>query len=132
MFEELDIIIQQKKELAREHYSNFEKYYIEKNYPKASEFLWGALNDLIYAIGKASGKELSDYTKQKLYIAELVEEYEDTDIMDQYQAAHTLHANFYHNFLTEDTFEFKKEKVNDLIFKLYDILEEKTSGEVEE
>ena len=42
-----------------------------KNYSKASEFLWGSLNALAYAIGLLHGEKLSDYGKVVNFITVL-------------------------------------------------------------
>ena len=117
--------IEIKKELAKEHFNNYEKYYDEKNYPKASEFLWGTLNNIFYAIGLTYNIKLSNYEHIKNFIPTLANEYSYPEITDQYKAAETLHANFYHDFMDEDLFEYNKEKVVSLIFRLYDILSDR-------
>jgi hypothetical protein len=47
--------IERRRSLADHYFENFRRYYEEKNLPKASEFLWGALNALPYALGLLYG-----------------------------------------------------------------------------
>lgn len=129
--DELTLIILQKKELAQKHYENFEKYYHEKNYSKSSEFLWGTLNAIIYSLGQIANKKLGTYTEQKNFLGELATITNDDEMKDQYRAAKAIHSNFFHNHMSEDDFEYDKDKVIKLIEKLYDILEEKMTGDIE-
>lgn len=121
----MSTVIEVHKEITEEHFDNYKEYYKKKNFPKASEFLWGTLNALYYAIGSTYGKKLTNYASIKNFIPTLIQDYNLDNIKDQYSAAETLHANFYHNFMSEDLFEHYKNKVIELILKLYDILEER-------
>ena len=53
--EEVISEIEKRRKLADQYYDNFRRYYENKNYSKASEFLWGSLNALAYAIGLLHG-----------------------------------------------------------------------------
>jgi len=129
----LSEVIDIHKNVTEEHFNNYLKYYGKKNFPKASEFLWGTLNALFYAIGDTYGITLSNYTSIKNFTLKIAVEYDLEKIVDQYSAAETLHANFYHNFMSEDLFEHNKTKVVELIQKLSEILElrEKQMTELE-
>lgn len=121
---ELETVLVHRK-LANQHYSNYQLYYERNNYPKASEFLWGTLNTLFYAIGLFYRKKLSTYSKIKDFLPDFIEETDDTTIIDEYRAAETLHANFYHDFMEEDNFNHNNDKVVSLIEKLVGILDKK-------
>ena len=118
-YDDVSSIVDEKLRLADEHYSNFQKYHREKNLSKASEFLWGTLNALFYSLGAMDGKKLSNYNKIKDYLNDLIIQYDDKDILDEYRAAEVLHSNFYHGFLDEEKFDYHYEKVESLIQKLW-------------
>ena len=54
--EEVISEIEKRRTHADHYYDNFRRYYENKNYSNASEFLWGSLNALAYAIGLLHGK----------------------------------------------------------------------------
>lgn len=64
--------IERRRKLADHYYDNFRRYYKNENYPKASEFLWGSLNALVYAIGLLHGVKVSDHGKVVAFVEELV------------------------------------------------------------
>ena len=63
--EEVISEIEKRRKLADHYYDNFRKYYENKNYSKASEFLWGSLNALTYAIGLPHEEKVSDHGKEE-------------------------------------------------------------------
>lgn len=63
--EEVISEIEKRRKLADRYYDNFRKYYENKNYSKASEFLWGSLNALAYAIGLLHGEKEGDHGKEE-------------------------------------------------------------------
>jgi len=100
-----------------------------KKYPKASEFLWGALNNLVYALGLILyGERPSTHSKIKDIINKISVDFNKPEIADLFKAsAEVLHANFYHDFLDEDSFNYHAENVERLLLKLAQILEKSTS-----
>jgi hypothetical protein len=115
--------IEKRRKLARHYYDNFRKYYESKNYSKASEFLWGSLNALGYAIGLIYGTKLSDHAKLVNFIKELAEAYKDEEILEGLAAAQRIHANFFHDFMDELTFEDDRKRTEKLLEKLVKILD---------
>ena len=116
--------IKNAKKNADEHYQNYQVFYSRNNLAKASEFLWGALNQLFYAVGLHNNRKLGTHKKIRQFIPLFVLLYNDEEIVQEgFESAFVLHSNFYHDHLEKDSFEFHKEKVDKLIFKLLEVLE---------
>jgi hypothetical protein len=117
--------IEKRKFLARHYYENFEKHLIDNRISKASEFLWGTVTSLIYAIGLTYNKKLSEHAKMIEFSKELSEEENDDNIFKYFKDAEILHANFYNNFLDKEGLELKRESIDKLINKLEKALEKR-------
>jgi len=121
--EEVISEIEKRRKLADQYYDNFRRYYENKNYSKASEFLWGSLNALAYAIGLLYGEKLSDHGKVVNFITVLANIYKDNEIGEYLASAQRIHANFYHDFMNESMFEDDRKRTEKLLEKLVKILD---------
>ena len=92
--------IESKRELANLYFDNYREYYEADNYSKASEFLWGALNNIVYAIGLFYGKKIGKHNEVINFIYLLATEQQNDKMIEQLHAAEHIHANFFHNFMT--------------------------------
>jgi len=122
--EDIPLEIKRRRNLTNYYYDNFRKQYEAKNFSKASEFLWGALNALAYAIGLLHGEKLNEHKKVVDFINKLANAYRDKEIIECLAAAQTIHANFFHDFMDESTFEVSRQKTEKLLEKLTKILDE--------
>lgn len=118
--------IENRKLLFQHYYENFEKHFARGKLSKASEFLWGALHSLIYAIALTYNKKLSNHKQIILFVKEISAEVKDNDIYSLLKIGEDLHANFYHDFLDEEALRLKRIEVDKLIAKLSKILEDRT------
>jgi hypothetical protein len=120
-----DVILEigKRRKLADHYYDNYRKYYENKNYSKASEFLWGSINALVYALGLLHGKRVSDHKKVVDFITGLANMYRDKEIGEGLSSAQSIHANFFHDFMTESMFEDNRERTEKLLEKLVKILD---------
>ena len=121
--EEVISEIEKRRTLADHYYDNFRRYYENKNYSKGSEFLWGSLNALAYAIGLLHGEKLSDHGKVVNFIAVLANIYKDNEIVEYLASAQRIHANFFHDFMNESMFEDNRKRTEKLLEKLVKILD---------
>lgn len=121
--EEVFLEIERRRKLADHYYDNFRKYYENKNYSKASEFLWGSLNALVYAIGLLHEEKVSDHGKVVDFIKTLANEYKDKEIEKCLASAQTIHANFFHDFMDELMFEDDRKGTEKLLEKLVKIID---------
>jgi len=118
--------ISRRKKLADLYFDNYRKYSREKKYQKASEFLWGALNTIVYTLGLLIyGKKVRRHSEVKEIINRLASDFSDPEIAELFSlSAETLHANFYHDFLDEDSFKSHAKNMERLLEKLASILNE--------
>lgn len=105
-------------------HDNFRKHYQERDFVKASEFLWGSISKIAYAIGLPYGKKLGKHKEIVLLMRELAESRNKPEVIDWINAAESLHSNFYHNWMEEETFEDYVRKVIKLRYWLIKILDE--------
>ncbi len=115
--------IERRKDLADYYYDNFRKHYRTKNFSKASEFLWGTLNSLVYAIGLFYGRKLTAHKAVVDFVKELASAYKDEEMGELMTDAETIHANFFHDFMSEPMFETHRQKTEKLLRKLVNILD---------
>ena len=115
--------INRRRELANYYYANFRKHYETKKFSKASEFLWGALNALVYAICLFYGKKLGKHRDVVDFVKELASEYKDKEMGELINDAETIHANFFHDFMNESMFEDYRQKTEKLLKRLVEILD---------
>ncbi|MEM4970304.1 MAG: PaREP1 family protein [Sulfolobales archaeon] len=90
---------------------------------QASEKLWGAIVRLLNAIGERERLPHYSHRDLKEISLYLTEKTGDPDYTRLFSSTETLHANFYHNFLTRKTFEIHREDALKLIEKLRRYLE---------
>jgi len=103
--------INRRRELANYYYDNFRKHYETKKFSKASEFLWGTLNALVYAIGLFYGRKLTTHRAVVHFVKELASAYKDEEMGGWITDAETIHANFFHDFMNKSMFEdYRKKK----------------------
>jgi hypothetical protein len=109
-----------RKKLADLYYDNYRYYYSRKEFAKASEFIWGTVNALAYALGLLHGLKLSDHKKIMEFLKILATQYEE--IREGVTAVQRLHANYYHDFMNEELFEEDRVKAEKLINKLAELI----------
>jgi len=94
---------------------------------KASEFLWGSVCHLTYALGLLHGKKLGRHRELVKFLKELVRSYGRSDLIESVQQAEGLHANYYHGWMSEDVFEVAIRKVDKLRIWLKTLIERRFS-----
>ncbi len=117
--------IKRRRELADYYYDNFRKHYENKKFSKASEFLWGTLNALVYAIGIFYGRKLTTHRAVVDFVKELASAHKDYEAAELITDAETIHANFFHDFMNESMFEGYRRKTERLLKWLATILDNK-------
>jgi len=115
--------INRRRELANYYYDNFRKHYETKKFSKASEFLWGTLNALVYAIGLFYGRKLTTHRAVVDFVKELASAYKDEEMGEWITDAETIHANFFHDFMNKSMFEDYRKKTEKLLKRLVEILD---------
>jgi|LJSS01.1.fsa_nt_gb hypothetical protein len=114
--------LHRRKRLADYYYDNYRYYYSKKEYSKASELIWGVVNELSYILALFYGLKLSDHKKTIDFLKRLGEQYKD--IREGITAIQRLHANYYHDFMDEELFEEDRIKAERLINKLAELYDQ--------
>jgi len=110
-----------------ESYSrNYVDYLHKGDYAKASEMLWGILNNLASILSLLhGGKPISGHPELKSFITSLASMLRNEDIVKWFRACEKLHANFFHHFMDEATFEEYRVEAERLINTLQKLVVEK-------
>jgi hypothetical protein len=125
-------LVKKRQNLFIHYYNNFEKHLKLGNLPKSSEFVWGALHSLLYAIALFYDKKLSTHKQIIEFAKELSDIENDKEIYLGIKIGEELHANFYHDFLDKEGIEIKRELIDRVINKLNHILEIKIKDSLKE
>ncbi|MEO0245725.1 MAG: PaREP1 family protein, partial [candidate division WOR-3 bacterium] len=100
-----------------------EKLYKEGDLSQAGEKYYGAVAELLKAIGEKRGWEHKGHIPRRKIILKLDDEYPELNLWLLYKSVETLHQNFYENDLTEEMFDEDKKNAETLISYLEKILE---------
>jgi hypothetical protein len=123
--EELLPEVDRRKKLANLYYNNYHKYLKEENFSKASEFIYGAITSLLYALALFYGEKLGDHGKFVVFVQELAQIMEDPQLEKEFADIQTIHANFYHNFMSKEVFEIKIKEAENFGRRINEILQKK-------
>ncbi len=74
----------------------------KKDYPQASEKIWGAFVEALKAIASERGISLGTHRSIAIFVTELDKEYPDLKLREVFRHAESLHVNFYEDHLPED------------------------------
>ena len=122
MISELLAEVERRRRIMERLYDEFEEYRRRGEYGKAGESLWGIVNNMLYLLGLTQGVKLSRHGEFRDFVRDLATASNDADMIDEFRAAETLHANFYHEFMDEDLFTANSEKTWRLVRKLEKLL----------
>ena len=117
--------IERRKQIFGHYYDNFEKHLSDNKISKASEFLWGAIHCLIYAISITYNKPISDHGGIIRFSKFLSEEENEPLIYKWVKVSEKLHINFYHSTFDKEDLEIYREDADKLIGKLGKLLEKR-------
>jgi uncharacterized protein (UPF0332 family) len=112
--ERVGVYLRLYEELLRES----EEEYAKGDLVQASEKLWGSVVSLLNAIAETRGWEHHSHRDYDIIIENLFRETGDKELVLYFGMAERLHANFYHNFMSKETFELHRDYVLKLINKL--------------
>ncbi|MCM8808248.1 MAG: PaREP1 family protein [Candidatus Omnitrophica bacterium] len=110
-------------ELFKKYLQEAEKLYKEGDLSQAGEKYYGAVAELLKAIGEKRGWEHKGHIPRRKIILKLDNEYPELNLWSLYIHVEHLHQNFYENDLTEEMFNKDKKATETLISHLKEILE---------
>ncbi len=79
-----------------------EKLLAKKDYPQASEKLWGAFVEAVKVLAIKQGISLETYGSIAEFISRLHRKHPEWNLTNAFKHAESLHVNFYENHLPED------------------------------
>lgn len=93
------------------------------DYAQASEKFWGAAAEIIKAVAARRGVALGSHRSLGEFIEKLHKEHPDWNLMRAFNAANSLHMNFYEDWLPPNIVRDGAEAVRDLVEKLRTLLD---------
>ena len=94
----------------------------KRDYPQASEKLWGAAAEIVKAVAAKRGKALGTHRSIGEFLDILDKEHPEWKLHDAFAHANSLHINFYEDHLTPNAVEKGAEAIKELIAKLSGLL----------
>ena len=94
----------------------------KKDYPKASEKLWGAAAEMIKAVAAKRGFALGTHRSLAEFVERLNREYPELDLGRAFDAAEGLHINFYEDHLPEATVRRRADVVREFVRRMEQLL----------
>lgn len=92
-----------------------EKFLAKKDYPQASEKLWGAFVEAVKALAAERGISLGTHRSIAEFISKLNEEHPEWRLREVFRHAESLHVNFYEDHLPEDYIIESKKVIEEAI-----------------
>ena len=92
-------------QIARSFLVNADREFNAGDQLQGSEKLWGAATHAVTALAKQRGWRFGKANARSMAVDRLAEEEDDPSLSDGYWAAEQFHANFYHDFMEDDTIE---------------------------
>jgi len=114
--------IRRRLNIIESYSKNYKESLDKKEYGKASEMLWGIINNLASILSILNGgKPISKHSELREFINSLAYVLKDEEIIDLFRSCEILHANYFHNFLDEILFESYRKDAEKLINKLQEL-----------
>ena len=92
------------------------------DYAQASEKLWGAAAEVIKAVAAKKGKSLGTHRSLGEFLSELDEQKPEWALLRDFNAANSLHMNFYEDWLPPKVVLDGANAVRDMVQKLKTLL----------
>jgi len=110
-----------------ESYSrNYAEHLRRGDYAKASEALWGILNNLASILSILhGGRPISRHDELRSFMNSLASMLRNEEIVRWFRACERLHSNFFHNFMDEAEFEEHRVEAEKLVGTLQKLVLDK-------
>ncbi|MEM4970840.1 MAG: PaREP1 family protein [Sulfolobales archaeon] len=120
--EELLEEVRRRMGIVEIYFKNYQEYLDRREFEKASEMLWGILNNLASMLSMLYGGEpIRKHDELRMFMNVLAQRIREPEILRLYRSCEKLHANFFHSFMDEIDFEecrIDAEKLIDILQKL--------------
>ena len=115
--------VQEHVEIARSFLENADREFGAGDQLQGSEKLWGAATHAVTALAKQRGWRFGKSNARSRAVERLVEEDNDAFWSTGYWAAEQFHANFYHDFMEDDTIERGRPVVAEFVRRVLALVE---------
>ena len=104
-----------------DYYNNALKYAAKGKFPKASEFLWGAVTQSLKAL--AATRDITRPTHAAFFnfTRDISKELEDEDFYKSFLFLNTLHKNFYDEVIDPKDFQMYRKEAESFLRKIEEI-----------
>lgn len=99
-----------------------EQLFAKKDYPQASEKLWGAAAETVKAVAARRGLELGTHASLWEFVSKLDKEHPDWMLKKDFSYAGNLHQNFYEDWLGKEYIEEGLQILKNFVEKLQSLL----------
>lgn len=94
----------------------------KKDYSQASEKFWGACAEMVKAVAARRGTGLGSHRSLGEFVAVLDRERPGWELLRLFNAANSLHANFYEDWLPPEAVDDGAEAVREMVQRLRGLL----------
>ncbi len=94
----------------------------KKDFPQASEKLWGAAAEIIKAVAAKRGMELGAHRSLGDFVVRLHKENPGWDLIEAFHVANSLHTNYYEDWLPAEVVTDGARVVKDFVVRLTGLL----------
>jgi len=124
--EELAGEVRRRMSIVENYSRNYAEYLHKGDYAKASEALWGILNNLASILSLLhGGRPISRRDELRSFMNDLASALKSEEVVKWFRACERLHANFFHNFMDKDAFEEHRAEAEKLIYTLQKLVADK-------
>lgn len=109
-------------ELNNKYLKDAEAALARRDYPQASERLWGAAAQAVKAAAAKRGVIIRSHERLWDFVERLDQEYPEWRLAEKFSIASALHTNFYEGWMPPRIVERNAEAVKDLIERLITLL----------
>ncbi len=107
--------------LNLKHLRDAEELLTAGDYPQASEKFWGAVAEMVKAVASSRHWRHSSHRDLRGAVSRLYREAGDSEYLDLFSTAESLHANFYEDFLEPEDVRHYAARARRLVEKLQEL-----------
>jgi len=111
-------------ERSRKFLEQAHKYAKAQELEKLSEALWGAMTSALNALAILKETRLTSHNEIRKFARQLSAEAQDIQLNTAFKISETLHANYYHGFLTYEDILIDMPEIEKAVLKILKIIDE--------
>ncbi len=104
-----------------DYYNNALKYAATGKFPKASEFLWGAVTQSLKALAATRDITIATHAAFFSFTRDISKELEDEEFHKSFLFLNTLHKNFYDEVIDPKDFQMYRKEAESFLRKIEEI-----------